>query len=218
MPAPGSPRRARTTGAFTLVELLVVLTIMAIIVGISAPAISSVLRSYNLNGASQALIGQLNFARQTAVARNQAVEVRFYKLTDPTSTSNQVYRGVQAFQLGVPTSGTTPVYTPITKPYLFPAGIIISSDATTASTIFNAATFGITGPSTDATQPPPYNAATYYSFRFRGTGQTDLTPATTSPVLTVYPENSKIVANGLPADFLTLQIDVINGTVRYYQP
>ena len=226
------PRRRRSRRAYTLVELLVVLGIIVLIAAITIPSISSVLRSYNLSGAAQATVGLLNSARQDALTGNQAVEVRFYELPDAVYPSTTVIRAVQAFQIGVPATGSTDTYTPLGKAYIFPTGIIVSSDTANCSTLFNTtpgSTFGISPltPQIDTTNPlpPPYGLAPYYSFRFRPAGQTDLTPTPASvngtpvsPILTIYSENAPIVANGLPANFVTIQIDVINGTVRSYQP
>jgi len=210
---------------------MAVLGIMAIFVSITLSATSSLLRSYNLKLTAQSVVGQLNFARQSALANNQSVEVRFYNITDPVNPSQTVYRGMQCFLVDNSTGAASLTSNSLSKPYFFPSGMIISSNVT-VSTLFNtssgAAGSGIFSSSSfDSNHPlpPPYGSASAYGspaylyFRFRPTGQTSLNAtATTSPYFTIYPENSKIVANGLPADYITIVIDAIDGTDRIYQP
>lgn len=202
--------------AFTLVELLVVMCILTILAAISIPAINSVMTSYGLSSTSQTVLGQLNFARQQALANNAAVQVRFYKIADYKGTP--VYRAVQVFQESLADNNVLTI-TPITRPYFFPAGlwIVYSASNTAPSTLFTTATSGANTSTGDAAHPlpPPYGASPYVYFRFRPTGQTDLLA---SSLVTIASENARIVANNLPANFITLQIDPVNGYVRAYQP
>lgn len=208
-------RRSIFSG-FTLVEMLAVLAIIAILAAASLPAITSVLNSYGLSSAGQSILGQLNFARQSALANNHAVQVRFYQIAD--SNGAPVYRAMQAFQESTDGTGLT-IATPISKAYFLPSGMWMaySSSLTTASTLF---TTGVSGANTSAGDaanplPPPYGVSPYIYFRFRPNGQTDLTA---SSLVTVASENARVVTNGLPANFVTLQIDAVNGMVRVYQP
>ena len=201
---------------------------MAIILGMAVPAINSMLNSYNLKLAVQNVGGQLNFARQSALANNQSVEVRFYNITDANNSSRTTYRAMQCFFVDNNTGLASTTVGPVAKPYFFPAGVVISSDSAAASTLFSSSS-GISGinprapPDANHPLPPPYSNASVYGapaylyFHFRPTGQTDLSAGTT-PFLTIYSENSKIIANNLPADYVTLQIDSINGSVRSYEP
>ncbi len=197
-------------------ELLVVLAIIATLAAISVPAVGGMMRSYSLSSTAQAILGQLSFGRQDALANNRAVQVRIYQIKN--NAGNLVYRAIQTFRETTNSQGTD-VIVPITKAYIFPTGISIvySATVTAPSTLFTTATSGavISAKDTNNPLPPPYGASPYLCFRFRPNGQTDLLAPST---LTIAPESAKIVANNLPANFITLQIDDVNGVVRTYQP
>ena len=63
---------------FSLVELLVVITIIAILVGLSTSFTSDIQDSIELATTSGEVVTILNQARETALATNQNIEVRFY--------------------------------------------------------------------------------------------------------------------------------------------
>lgn len=202
--------------AFTLLELLVVMAISTILAALSIPAISSISNSYQLNSASQSILGQLTYARQDALANNRADQVRFYQIAGYKGT--RVYRALQVFRENTDDSGTTTI-TPISKPYFLPQGLwmVYSASITTASTLFSTATSGAESSNGDAAHPlpPPDGVSPYIYFRFRPSGQTDLSA---SSLITIAWQTAPIVASNLPANFVTLQIDSVNGNVRIYQP
>ncbi len=73
----------RTTGseksAFTLLELLVVMAIAVAMMVFFVGALSDVLRAGRITQAAQTIVDAINLARETAVARNNVVEVVFKK-------------------------------------------------------------------------------------------------------------------------------------------
>ena len=64
--------------AFSLIELLVVMVIIGIIAMVTLPAFNNLGKAQALTSAGSSLLDQLALARQTAVAQNRVVEVRFY--------------------------------------------------------------------------------------------------------------------------------------------
>lgn len=64
---------AMPPGGFTLVELIVTVSVLAILTTIAVPSFSSLLNSNRLTGAANDLVGGLQAARLEAVRRNQVV-------------------------------------------------------------------------------------------------------------------------------------------------
>ena len=82
--------------AFSLVELLVVVAVIAIVAGFAVPAVTTMLKGSQLTQGSQTVVDQIALARQTALSRNRSIEVRFYKFADseiPGSRSCNVAGG-----------------------------------------------------------------------------------------------------------------------------
>lgn len=58
---------------FTLIELMVTLTVLAIVLGLAAPSLASLLASNRISTQTNEFIGALNLARSEAVRRGQPV-------------------------------------------------------------------------------------------------------------------------------------------------
>lgn len=74
-PAPPAPRHARVQprGGFSLVELMVTLTILGFALAASMPTIGSYLRNSQIRNAAESIASGLSKARSEAVQRNQTV-------------------------------------------------------------------------------------------------------------------------------------------------
>lgn len=68
--------RTRTDG-FSLIELLIVVGLIAVLAGVSAPQITAGMRRYNLISASQQVVSTIRAARAQAVGKNVTLRVRF---------------------------------------------------------------------------------------------------------------------------------------------
>ena len=62
----------RSSAGFSLLELMIVITILSILMGIAAPAMNSFLRNDQLTAQINTLTGHLAHARSTAVTRHQS--------------------------------------------------------------------------------------------------------------------------------------------------
>lgn len=203
--------------AFSLIELLVVIGIMALVTAFVVPSFIAMTRSALLGSAGQGLVGDLNLARQTAVTKNCKVEVRLFQLPSKTSASDIAYR---AFQLMVVKSDNSlqalTAVTRLQEP-------VILSNAGNASTLLspqNASSQSTTDSvNTAAKWPVPSNntSYSYVSFDFLPTGETDLDPARNWYVTFII-ENVHVVANGLPANYFTVQVDPTTGKVSIFRP
>jgi uncharacterized protein (TIGR02596 family) len=199
--------------AFSLIELLVVISIIGILSAAAIGGLSNVARSTNLTSAAQRLGDQFALARQTAVARNLPVEVRIYKLPDFDFTTGgaTLWRGLQLFIK----DGTNDV--PASRPLFFPQRVIISENAQASPLL--------TDLGTELTPPSNVGAFTaanvrYKSFTIRPNGTVTATSSVPDAnwFLTVHHENDPKPDSIKPANFATVQINPITSKVTILRP
>lgn len=231
--------------AFSLVELLVVIAVIAIVAGYAVPAVTTMLKGSQLTQGSQMVVDQIALARQTALSRNRSVEVRFYKYADPETPGEEwgkadtwLFHAIQVFE--VLDNG---VALPLGAIQRLPTNVIINGGV--LSTILNEKGGGtgvftkpsavdpeIPGIVNDQGKKPDIDKSYVYAgFRFLPDGSTDLSP--TGTVITKPPGDSwyitlvnpkdvnaiKLGVNaGEAANYFTLQIDPITGSTRSYRP
>jgi uncharacterized protein (TIGR02596 family) len=201
--------------AFSLLELLVVMAILAVLSAVAIPAVTQTLRASRLGSVSQTLADNLAFARQTAVARNLSVEVRIYKLprhNAPVGAPLDSFRAFQFFLL----EERGPV--PMGRPEYFSAPVVCSQTPGEAGMV------GLTEQSSAAGDPGVGafgNSVRYVSFRFTPRGS--LAPGQDSDVLglsnsflTLVFEDGPDPAGG--GNFAAVQCDPFTGRVRTIRP
>jgi uncharacterized protein (TIGR02596 family) len=222
--APATFRRPR---AFTLLEMLVVIAIIAILAAVVVPAVAPVLRSSQMNTAGAMLVDELNFARQTALTMNRDVEVRFYQLVSTLDPKDKKYRAVQCLAA----TDRSTVKTALGNLKYLPEPVIISDEKDKSGNIVstlldhtNTSLSGLTrGQETISGVADPVS---YVSFLFRATGGTNLAPVTATAgsttgnwYLTLYLGNaSRNATTGIPDNYFTVQIDPVTGRTRVYRP
>jgi len=200
--------------AFTLVELLIVITIIVIMASLMGPTLNSALRGTALTQASDKVIGVLSLARQTAVSKAQTVEVRFYSYTNkelPGDTGQG--HGLQAFT--VDDSGN---YSPLMKAQILPNSVIISTSTNFSSLMAN----GTNATPTNAI-PRAGSNYTYASFQYYRSGSTSLSSSSLSTnVWSVTVVNASDMnganSNNLPKNYTSVVIDPYNGSLKTYRP
>lgn len=211
-------RNPRGPRAFTLVELLVVIALIAMLVTFTMPTIASVLASNDMNSAQQMVEQQLTLARQTAIARNRRVEVRFYKFDNPESSgSDKTFCALQLFLIEESNKATA-----VGRLTKLPATVLMNEAATNSSLL------GLPDKSNwDATNDPKKNLSggisdfTAKAFQFRPDGSTNLTPTNKWFVTMHATRAGASVTSGAlkwPKNIATIQIDPVSGAVRSYRP
>ena len=209
--------------AFSLVELLVVITIIAIIAGFAVPAVTGILRGSALTQASQLLTDQLSMGRQLALRKNRAVELRIYKFADPevpgevlATESTWQFRAFQLFE--VLESG---IAVPLDKVQRFPSGIVMNGTKELSSLI--AGTGQTLKAVTDKDLKLPRGVDKnykYVSFRFLQDGSTTLLATQAGGwFVTLHNMNDRGAnATTPPANFFTLQLDPVSGSTKAFRP
>ena len=225
-----SAPRDGAAGAFTLVELLTVVAVIAILMALAVPAVNTMLRGSQLTTSAQSVSDQLSLARQTALSTGHSVEVRFYQYGDSNMPGENAqnpatgkYRAFQIFE--IVDSGA---YIPVGKIQHIAQTVLI--DSGTLSSILSGtqaapeAPLGTTGAALTASGTPGatipivgqnYNAVT---FRFMPDGSTNFSPASNIWYLTLHNYSDEDRLTVPPANFVTIQIDSANGHIRTFHP
>ena len=198
--------------SFTLVELLVVMSIIAILAALSLTAFSSVLRSQSVSTGTQMLASALDLARQSAITRDSQVEFRLYQLPDynaAPSSAPTAYRGYQTFLI----SGTAT--NALTKPTFLPNPVVIASSTQVSPLLANNTLIpGSSLPSLPS-YGQNYNAL---PFRFSAAGGL-VNPGTAQWYMTLIPENAPTSGSpALPSNYTIIQIDTFSGRAKTFRP
>lgn len=223
--------------AFTLVETLVVVSIIVLILALTGPSLLGTMQANKLTSAGGSMVGFLSEAQQLAVTLNAPVEVRFfrYKVAPDTFES---YRSYQMFKVSTPSvvSGATvrfeELFEPLGQVYRLPEGVLIPHDPE-LSPILGGDGF----PDTTATKPNGYSGvaeAKYVAIRFMtdGTCRRVTSVAAGANAIgglvfqTLNQSYFTLAGNigrqmnvaSLPKNFFTIQIDPFNGKSRSYRP
>lgn len=194
--------------AFTLVEMLVVVTIVALLLAVSGLGIGNSIRSMELNAAAKNLQATLNHAALLARKENRPIQVRFYKFATPESSASH-FRAYQLATLqGVKSDGNADMRL-LSEIHPFPPGIVVAPGAphntlaslTTVSPASGDVNFG--------------TAYTFASYEVRPDGLTTL-PKPGPGVITLVQETTIPSTGDLPANYRSVVINPFNARAKMY--
>lgn len=200
-------RSTRTGDAFTLVELLVVVTILGLLMTMVALTLPGSLASQRLSAAARQLSADLNHATLLARKENCPVEVRFYMMEPLMPPGAVACRG---YQVGVVTGWDAegqPTVELESEMQRLPDDVVVMPDAT-----YNTLHGKKVHENDDAHAG---GGAPYVSYFINGDGSTTL-PGEQRAVFTLVRETSQGIPTSLPADYRSIVIDPQTHLCRVY--
>ncbi len=213
MNKPNSQQKA----GFTLIELMAVITIMAVLAYSVGTVSLSLQESNNLASAGQTVADELAVARIYAASHNQSVYIRFIV------QSGSSYHGYTAMQLWKSDPSNPGSYLAVDQAVRLPSGIEISANST-LSPLVTTLVAGSSCPMPSGSNVP----GTYVSFAVRPGGHVDVAvpPSTTSATalqcmpyyfLTVlavrYDRNSTV-----PTNYVAIQVNPDTASAQVFEP
>ncbi len=230
--------------AFTLIEMLVVVTIIVLLLAFSTPALMRTMQSSRLTSVGDSIFGAISEAQQAAFAQNVPVELRFFKHAEEGfSGSPEFFRSYQMFKILLVTEGDGANATvkesivPVGNLVRFSDGIVIatSQELSPALSGDGLPDTKDSGGSGGALGFAGVQNATYNAIRFmtdgscRKVGASVASDGVTLATLTyqtlpecfftiTYDTSQELTAANLPKNFYTIQIDPFTGKARNYKP
>lgn len=222
--------------AFTLIEMLVVVSIVVLLLAFATPALTRTLQASRLSAAAEAIIGTVAEAQQASLSSNSPVELRFFSFRDNLDQTS-LYHSYQIFKVtqvsqsaSSATSSIAEGVTPLGNLINLPEGIVIPTDADTSK--------ALSGNGLEDTKDSGQTGysgvpgATYKAFRFMPDGTCRTVGAAVGGLASLtfpnLPENyftvtfdvggADITPDRLPKNFVTIQIDPYTGKARSYKP
>lgn len=210
-----------------MIELLVVMGVIAVILAMAVPAMQSMLSGNKLTQAADNLQTALATMQQEAIKGNEAVEVRFYKFRDMNLPVTQPQ--FRAYQFVKKVTATTERgrenkggnrdgfrVVPLSKIERLPEGIIMLNESEYSTILTDQKMIR----ETRNVRIPDSEDGEYYAFHFRPDGSTTLPKTGSEQWYLTLVNEADVLANAgaLPPNFVTIQVDAHNGTVRQFQP
>jgi uncharacterized protein (TIGR02596 family) len=196
--------------AFSLIELLVVVAIIAVLLTLTSSGLGNLTSSLRIAQATEGVIGQFHLAKQRAMARNVNVEARIYQLP-ASGISLQAFRSVWLVEVDESRSNSTPLL----RPFHLPDGVVFGENVALSSLM----DLPLTNDA-NLTFPGYGNSLQYRAIRFYPNGSTALTNADGGAFLTCYSArtDADLSLASAPNNYATIQIVPQTGAVRVYRP
>lgn len=193
--------------AFTLVEMLVVITVISLLLALTGVGLGNSISEMQLSATARELNGTFNYAALLARKENRPIQVRFYKYSTPES-STASFRSYQLLALkGI--DGGQPEVESLSEVYNLPSGVMMSP-----SVQYNTLA-GLPEAEQGPKDPDIGHTYTYVTFEIRPNGLTTL-PKETPPVITLLLEAQYKSATDLPPNYRSVVMNPVNARARVY--
>ena len=214
--------KRKIAAAFSLIEMMIVLTVVGILLAFAAPDLFSLMQSSSLTSEGSHLRNQISQAQQLALAKNADVELRFFKLADTAAAETEEgFRAYQMFQFD-----KTGAMIEVSRFYRINAPVILSEALSTLLTTAGKDSadkkFGFVSPQEGKYEVPVglgMEETDYVAFRFRPDGSTDLPNRSNGDTwyLTLV-QGEGAVRDTDPANYYCLQVNPYNGQITECRP
>jgi uncharacterized protein (TIGR02596 family) len=207
----------KNSQAFTLVEMLAVVAVVALILAAVAPMVFSTLLATKLTTAGDALMGQVSLARQIAVSRNREIEMRIYSYVDPEMVGSEpVVKAVVLVETPDLVNTAATVGVAVAETYYLPSGIAIARDPNLSPILSQ----GGSAKNDQERFIRKAQNATYRSVRFLPDGSTSINLPANRSYFTIGDDRLLGANSGgkVPDNFYAIQIDPVTGRARAYRP
>ncbi|MCB1275003.1 Verru_Chthon cassette protein D [Prosthecobacter sp.] len=228
-----SHRRQVRASAFTLIEMLVVITIIVLLLAFSTPALMRTMQASKLASAGDSLMGAISEAQQIAFAQNLPVEMRFFKFAEGMETEKN-FHSYQSFKVteNFKADGTVEEkLVPVNNLARLPDSVIVVPDVSLSPILSSGGQDFEDERDGTSNGYSGVNGARYNALRFMPDGSCRSVGTTTGGLatlsfstlpqsfLTVTTESGQAVkVENLPKNFYTIQIDPFTGKARSYKP
>lgn len=201
-------RASRRALAFTLIELLLVVTIMAVLLTLASLSVSHVVAGQQLSSSTMRFTNDLAYAAQLASRENRLIGIRLLKLPEETDPEGpEQYR---AWQFLAP-DRTTGKWRPLDEPHrLDTSTVMMESDI--YSTVMHVTPIATSDDVDDEDTTPPL-------FAFKPEGGTTLPKVITAPkwcITLALAADLERTPGRLPANFRTLVLNAHTGAITEY--
>ena len=212
-----------TRRAFTLIELMVVIAVVALIVAAMAPMVFSTLAASKLTAAGETMAAQISYARQRAVSANEEIEVRFYSYDDPEVSGSELnYVAMAVVKVSLPptaiaaNAASSEVAQLIGDVYYLPTGIALGRSTALSPSILSSGAANSEKP--DRNGVIRKASASFRGFRFFPDGSSNLPPTPAKCYVTLVEDRFAGPQSAIPKNFFAIQIDPANGRTTTYRP
>lgn len=202
---------ARTRAGFSLVEILLVATVVALLLAAAGYGLKSTWRSQQIAGSAASLAQAFAFAQTTAIKQNRPVQVRIYKFQDGDLATDAVhFRAYQLVAVDPDPAGGDDKLTLLTELQKFEGTTVMSKEKDYSSIL---ATETIMSGGSN----PGGESLSYVAVEFRPDGSTDLESEPSDPwTLTLLSDFYAEGSAELPKDARTLIINPDTGMVSVH--